>query len=82
MSAHTLKPYFQAHPVIVLTNVPLHQVMHKPDLTGCMTKCVLELSKYQVKFQPWHTMQAQGLAGFVMENTLRSAMEPGHGDSA
>lgn len=51
ISARKLKPDFQAHPVVVLTNVPLRQVMHKPDLTGRMTKWVLELSDYQISFQ-------------------------------
>lgn len=46
ISAHKLKPYFQVHPITVLTNVPFRQIMHKPDLTGRMTKWVLELSQY------------------------------------
>lgn len=48
--ARKLKLYFQAHPVTVLTTVPLQQVMHKPDLTGRMTKWVLEVSEYEIDF--------------------------------
>lgn len=48
--ARKLKLYFQAHPVTVLTTVPLHQVMHKADLTGRMTKWVLEVSEYEIDF--------------------------------
>lgn len=54
--------------------------MHKPDLTGCMTKWILDLSEYQVEFKPQYAIQAQVLANFLVENTLLSAME--HGDSA
>ena len=31
-----LRPYFQAHPITVLTNQPLRNVLHKPDITGRM----------------------------------------------
>lgn len=68
-------PYFQAHPIIVLITVPLWQVMHKSDLTGRMTKWVLELSEYEIDFQPLHAVQAQALADFVVENTMLTAME-------
>lgn len=71
-----LKPYFQAHPITVLTMVPLRQVIHKLDLTGRMRKWVLELSEYEIDFQPWRIVQAQAIADFVLENTLLTAMEP------
>ena len=35
-AAQKLRPYFQAHPVIVLTDQPLRNILHKPDLTGRM----------------------------------------------
>lgn len=75
-SARELMPYFQAHPIIVLITVPLWQVMHKPDLTGRMTKWVLELSEYEIDFQPLDAVQAQALADFVVENAMLTAMEP------
>ncbi|KAL0433406.1 UNVERIFIED_CONTAM: hypothetical protein Slati_2674900 [Sesamum latifolium] len=31
-TAHKLRPYFQSHPIMVLTNHPLKQVMAKPDV--------------------------------------------------
>lgn len=52
--AQKLKSYFQAHPV--LTMVPLWKVMHKPNLTGRMTKWVLELSEYKIDFQSRRTV--------------------------
>ncbi|RVW23545.1 Transposon Tf2-2 polyprotein [Vitis vinifera] len=35
-AAQKLRPYFQAHPMIVLTDQPLRNILHKPDLTGRM----------------------------------------------
>ena len=34
MAAHKLKPYFQAHTVVVLTDRPLRQAMSNPDAAG------------------------------------------------
>lgn len=39
-----------------------------------MTKYLLELSEYQIDFQPRKTKQAQVLADFIVENTLLSAV--------
>ncbi|KAL6326000.1 hypothetical protein AAG906_038492 [Vitis piasezkii] len=33
-AAQKLRPYFQAHPVVVLTDQPLRNILHKPNLTG------------------------------------------------
>ena len=36
VAAKKLHPYFQAHPIILLTNLPLRSTIHKPDLTWQM----------------------------------------------
>ena len=36
--AQKLHPYFQAHPVVVLTDLPLSYTIHKPDLSGRMAR--------------------------------------------
>ena len=36
--AKKLRPYFKMHPIIVLTNLPLRSTIHKPDLSGRMTR--------------------------------------------
>lgn len=74
--ARKLKLYFQAHSITVLTNVPLRQVMDKPDLTGRMTKWVLELSEYEIDFQSRCSLQAEALANFIVENSLLSTIDP------
>ena len=33
-----LRPYFQAHPIVVLTNLPLRSTIHKPDLSRRMAR--------------------------------------------
>ncbi|RVW17143.1 hypothetical protein CK203_075997 [Vitis vinifera] len=51
-AAQKLRPYFQAHPVIVLTDQPLRNILHKPDLTGRMLQWAIELSEFGIEFQP------------------------------
>ena len=41
-AAQKLRPYFQAHPVVVLTDQPLRNILHKPDLTERMLQWVIE----------------------------------------
>ncbi|RVW93595.1 hypothetical protein CK203_028936 [Vitis vinifera] len=47
MAAQKLRPYFQAHPIIVLTNQPLRNVLHKSNISGRMFQWAIEL-KYEV----------------------------------
>ena len=51
-AAQKLRPYFQTHPLVVLTDLPLRGMIHKPDLSGRMTRCAMELSEYGIQYQP------------------------------
>nr|CAN61262.1 hypothetical protein VITISV_005781 [Vitis vinifera] len=56
---------------IVLTDQPLHNILHKPDLTGRMLQWAIELSEYRIKFQPRLSMKGQMMADFVLEYSRR-----------
>ncbi|RVW34085.1 Retrovirus-related Pol polyprotein from transposon 17.6 [Vitis vinifera] len=58
---------FQAHPVIVLTDQPLRNILHKPDLTGRMLQWAIELSEFGIEFQPRLSMKGQVMADFVLD---------------
>ncbi|RVW94628.1 Gypsy retrotransposon integrase-like protein 1 [Vitis vinifera] len=70
-AAQKLRPYFQAHPVIVLTDQPLRNILHKPDLTGRMLQWVIELSEFGIELQPRLSMKGQVMADFVLEYSRR-----------
>ncbi|RVX00894.1 Transposon Ty3-I Gag-Pol polyprotein [Vitis vinifera] len=70
-AAQKLRPYFQAHPVIVLTYQPLRNILHKPDLTGRMLQWVIELSEFGIEFQPRLSIKGQVMADFVLEYSRR-----------
>ena len=44
MAAKKLHPYFQAHPIMVLTDLPLRSTIHKPNLSERMTLWAIKLS--------------------------------------
>ena len=66
-AAHKLRPYFQAHPIIVLTNQILRSVLHKPDISGRMLKWAIELSEYEIKYHPRLSLKGQVMADFIAE---------------
>ncbi|WKA01256.1 hypothetical protein VitviT2T_019544 [Vitis vinifera] len=66
-AAQKLRPYFQAYPVIVLTDQPIRNILHKSDLTGRMLQWAIELSEFGIEFQPRLAMKGQVMADFVLE---------------
>ncbi|GKV44734.1 hypothetical protein SLEP1_g51893 [Rubroshorea leprosula] len=50
-SARKLRPYFQSHPIIVLTDQPLQQILQKPECSGRLIKWAVELGEFEITFQ-------------------------------
>lgn len=51
ITTRRLRPYFQAHPIVVLTNQPLRAVLQKPKLSRRLVKWPIELGKYDVSYR-------------------------------
>ena len=66
-AAQKLRPYFQVHPVMVLTDLPLRGTIHKPDLSGRMARWVMELREYGIQYKPRLLKKGQVLADFIAE---------------
>ena len=62
-----LRPYFQAHPIVMLTNQPLRSILHKPNLLGRMLKWAIELSEYGIEYQPRLSIKGQVMDYFILE---------------
>ena len=45
IAAKKLRSYFQAHPIVVLTNLLLRSTIHKSDLSERMARWAIELSE-------------------------------------
>ena len=47
-AARKLKPYFQAHTVVILTDKPLRRVMSNPEVAGWMALWAIKLGEFDV----------------------------------
>uniref|UniRef100_A0A2N9GZZ4 Uncharacterized protein n=1 Tax=Fagus sylvatica TaxID=28930 RepID=A0A2N9GZZ4_FAGSY len=70
-AARKLRPYFQAHTIVLLTNHPLRKAMNKPDAAGRLIQWPIELSKFDFDYRPRTAIRAQALADFIAEFTLK-----------
>ncbi|XP_057734220.1 uncharacterized protein LOC130949553 [Arachis stenosperma] len=68
-SSRRLKQYFQSHQVVVRTDQGIRQVLQKPDLAGRMMTWSIELSQYDVRYEPRQAIKAQAMADFLVEVT-------------
>ncbi|XP_072054907.1 uncharacterized protein [Arachis hypogaea] len=68
-ASRRLRQYFQAHPITVRTDQTVKQVLQKPDLAGRMLAWSIELSQFQIKFEPRNAIKARALTDFIAEMT-------------
>ena len=68
-AAQKLKPYFQAHTIIVLIDQPLKRAMSSPEAAGRMALWAIELSKFDVQYHPRTAVKGQIVADFIVEYT-------------
>ncbi|KAK3021741.1 hypothetical protein RJ639_046087 [Escallonia herrerae] len=69
-SARKLRPYFQSHTIVVLTDQPLGKVLQNPDASGRLVNWSVELGEFDIKYQPRAAIKAQALSDFVVECTI------------
>nr|XP_043638087.1 uncharacterized protein LOC122609091 [Erigeron canadensis] len=68
-AARRLRRYFQAHPIEVLTDKPIKQVLTKPEVSGRLAKWEIELGEHEVEFRPKNSVKGQVLADFLAERS-------------
>ncbi|XP_022142783.1 uncharacterized protein LOC111012821 [Momordica charantia] len=69
VAARRLRPYFQAHAIHVLTNLPLKQVLQKPETSGRLMKWAVELGEYDIRYKPRTAVKGQAIADFIADLT-------------
>jgi len=57
-SAWKLRPYFQSHPIEVLSNQPLRTILHSPNQSGRLAKWAVEFSEYDIEYKNKVAMKA------------------------
>ncbi|XP_061339596.1 uncharacterized protein LOC133286219 [Gastrolobium bilobum] len=69
ISARRLRAYFQGRRVVVRSDLPIQQILHKPDIVGRMMAWAVELSEFDISFESLKAIKSQALADFVRELT-------------
>ena len=52
ITTRRLKPYFQAHTIVDLTDKPLRKAMSSPEAAGRMALWAVELNKFDIQYRP------------------------------
>ena len=69
-AARKLKPYFQAHTIIVLTNKPLRRATSSPETAERMALWAVELSEFDIQYRLRTAIKGQVVVDFIAEFTL------------
>ncbi|KAF7149736.1 hypothetical protein RHSIM_Rhsim02G0148400 [Rhododendron simsii] len=69
IAARRLRPYFQAHPIKVLTDQSLRRILHSPETSGRLIQWSIELGEFDIEYKPRIAIKAQVLADFLAEYT-------------
>lgn len=67
--AKKLRPYFQAHIIVVLTNQPLRQVIQKPEALERLVQWAVQLEENDIQYPFKMAIKRQVVAYFMLEFT-------------
>ncbi|GJW01865.1 reverse transcriptase domain-containing protein [Tanacetum coccineum] len=62
-----LRRYFQAHPIVVITDQPIKNILSNPEVAGRMQKWSIQLGEFGIHYRPRISVKRQVLADFIME---------------
>nr|GEX40209.1 reverse transcriptase domain-containing protein [Tanacetum cinerariifolium] len=66
-AAKRLRRHFQAHPITVITDQPIKQVMTRLDVAGRLQKWSIMLGEHTITYRPRTSVKGQILADFLIE---------------
>ena len=69
LGTRKLPHYFQAHTVVLLTQLPLKTILRSTDYTGRVAKWGTILGAFDIKYMPHTSIKGQVLADLVAEFT-------------
>jgi len=72
-SARRLRHYFQSFTVIVMTDLPIHKVLQKPNVAGRMVHWAVELFEFDIRYEPRGPIKGQVYVDFVVELSSANA---------
>ncbi|GKB24900.1 reverse transcriptase domain-containing protein [Tanacetum coccineum] len=70
-----LKRYFQAHPIIVIMDQPIQQILSRPEVVGRLHKRSIELGEYAIHYRPRVSVKGHILADFIVERPEEDSLD-------
>nr|GEX45921.1 putative reverse transcriptase domain, ribonuclease H-like domain protein [Tanacetum cinerariifolium] len=64
-AARRLRWYFQAHPIQILTNKPIKQILARLKKLGCIAKWAIELGEHDIEFKGCNFIKGYILVDFL-----------------
>ncbi|GJW96992.1 reverse transcriptase domain-containing protein [Tanacetum coccineum] len=71
-ASRRLRRYFEAHPITVITDQPIKQILNNADTSGRMAQYSVELGAYNIMYEPRSAIKGQILANFINEILVSS----------
>ncbi|GJZ92831.1 reverse transcriptase domain-containing protein [Tanacetum coccineum] len=65
-----LRQYFEAHPIKVITDQPIKQIIDKLEVSGKLAKYAVELGAYNIVYDPRNAIKGHVLADFLNETPV------------
>ncbi|GJZ50782.1 reverse transcriptase domain-containing protein [Tanacetum coccineum] len=66
-ASRRLRRYFQAHPIKVITDIPIGQVLNNSGASGRLAKWAVELGAYGITYVPRVAVKGQVLVDFLVD---------------
>jgi hypothetical protein len=66
-TARKLRQYFAVHPIIVVNEAPLSNILNNPAATGCVSLWGIELSPLEITYKKQKAIKSQVLPDFTAE---------------
>jgi len=74
-STRRLRHYFQSFTVVVMTDLPIQKVLQKLDVAGKMVFWAVELSEFDILYEPRGSIKGQVCADFLAKLSLGSTQQ-------
>lgn len=74
IASRKLKPYFQAHVMVVFTSHPLRQVLHCLEALDWLMKWSIKLSQYEIHYLLSATIKSQVVLIFIIDLTPKNKL--------
>ncbi|GJY68257.1 reverse transcriptase domain-containing protein [Tanacetum coccineum] len=65
-----LRRYLEAHPITVITDQPIKQILSKADTSGKIAQYSVELGAYNITYEPCSAIKGQIITDFINEGQI------------